>query len=137
VNGTSNPDLFRSLKGGSNNFGVVTRFDMKTFEQGPFWGGGVIYPIETRQQHLAAFEQLNGAQPYDKFAALIHNYLYTAATGWSISNTYTYTKQPAEPYPATFQPFTSIQPQFLNTLRVAPLTEFTLELGAGSTPGSR
>jgi hypothetical protein len=38
-----NADLFRALKGGLNNFGVVTRFDLSTFEQGRMWGGAVFY----------------------------------------------------------------------------------------------
>lgn len=34
------PDLFRVLKGGGNNFGIVTRFTVKTFPiQSPVWGG--------------------------------------------------------------------------------------------------
>ena len=51
----STPDLFKALKGGSNNFGVVTRFDIKSFESGPFWGGFVVYPITTLPQQVAAF----------------------------------------------------------------------------------
>jgi hypothetical protein len=43
ANATENSDLWIALKGGSNNFGVVTRFDLLTFEQGPFWGGNVYY----------------------------------------------------------------------------------------------
>lgn len=31
ANEQSNPDLFRALKGGGSNFGIVTRFDMVTF----------------------------------------------------------------------------------------------------------
>lgn len=31
ANAISNPDLWFALKGGSNNFGIVTRFDLKTF----------------------------------------------------------------------------------------------------------
>ncbi|KAH7112851.1 hypothetical protein B0J11DRAFT_542088 [Dendryphion nanum] len=45
ANAISNPDLFRALKGGGNNFGIVTRFDMRTFRQGPIWGGKVFYPV--------------------------------------------------------------------------------------------
>ncbi|KAK0229783.1 FAD dependent oxidoreductase [Armillaria nabsnona] len=39
VTASSDPDLFFSLKGGGNNFGVVTRFTLKTFPQGNIWGG--------------------------------------------------------------------------------------------------
>lgn len=37
------PDLFKALKGGGSNFGIVTRFDMTAFEAPDLWGGVVIY----------------------------------------------------------------------------------------------
>lgn len=126
--------MYRSLKGGSNNFGVVTRFDLKTFRQGPFWGGYIIYDISTREQHFKAFEELNGASRYDVYAALISNYLYRNGS-WSVLNIYDYTKEPAQPYPPVFKPFTSIQPELVNTMRVAPLANFTVELEDTSTDG--
>ncbi|KAL8845925.1 MAG: hypothetical protein Q9221_008946 [Calogaya cf. arnoldii] len=106
----STPDLFKALKGGSNNFGVVTRFDMKIFDSGKFWGGIVYYPMGTMPQQVAAFVGLAGS--------------------WFIINIYDYTKVPAQPYPETFKPFTDIQAQQLNTLRVSNLTDFTLEIAA-------
>ncbi|KAK4113194.1 FAD-binding domain-containing protein [Canariomyces notabilis] len=42
--GTETEDLFRALKGGSNNFGIVTNFRMKAFELGDIWGGLTFYP---------------------------------------------------------------------------------------------
>ena len=44
ANAKSNPDLFKALKGGSSNFGVVTRFDLKTFKQEKLWGDIIAYP---------------------------------------------------------------------------------------------
>jgi hypothetical protein len=41
ANKTGNPDLHKALKGGNNNFGIVTRFDLKAFPQGQIWGGNV------------------------------------------------------------------------------------------------
>lgn len=39
VNATqsSHSDLWLALRGGSNNFGVVTAFESTAFEQGKFW----------------------------------------------------------------------------------------------------
>ncbi|KAK0229786.1 hypothetical protein EDD85DRAFT_123625 [Armillaria nabsnona] len=42
VTASTDPDLFFSLKGGGNNFGVVTRFTLKTFPQGNIWGRHVV-----------------------------------------------------------------------------------------------
>ncbi|KAH7334975.1 FAD-binding domain-containing protein [Rhizoctonia solani] len=35
----TNPDLFFGLKGGFNNFGIVTKFTLLAFPQGQVWGG--------------------------------------------------------------------------------------------------
>ncbi|KUJ07703.1 FAD-binding domain-containing protein [Mollisia scopiformis] len=39
-------DLFKALKGGGNNFGIVTHFTMRTFPCSTIWGGGAILPKE-------------------------------------------------------------------------------------------
>jgi len=57
VNRRSNPTLFSALRGGGNNFGIVTRFDMETFPQGKLWGGYQFYfpdpgEIKERRQKL-------------------------------------------------------------------------------------
>ncbi|KAI0890522.1 FAD-binding domain-containing protein [Annulohypoxylon maeteangense] len=48
ANKTMNSDLFRVLKGGHNNFGIVTRFDMQTFKAHDIWdGSSIISPTYT------------------------------------------------------------------------------------------
>ncbi|KAH9909289.1 hypothetical protein F4778DRAFT_793303 [Xylariomycetidae sp. FL2044] len=42
----SNEDLFRVLKGGSTNFGIVTKFVMTTIDCPRVWGGLSIIPLE-------------------------------------------------------------------------------------------
>lgn len=41
TNKNENTDLLIALRGGGNNFGIVTRYDLRTFKQGSFWGGSV------------------------------------------------------------------------------------------------
>ncbi|KAG0695061.1 hypothetical protein DFH29DRAFT_814582 [Suillus ampliporus] len=43
VTAASEPDLFFGLRGGFNNFGIVTRFTLKTFPQSQVWGGIIMY----------------------------------------------------------------------------------------------
>ncbi|KAK2459516.1 hypothetical protein APHAL10511_008458 [Amanita phalloides] len=54
VDDKSYPDLFFGLKGGFNNFGIVTKFTMKAFPQTQVWGGVVIYAEESIPQIKAA-----------------------------------------------------------------------------------
>lgn len=44
ANEKTNEDLYRALKGGGNNFGIVTRFDMKTFPANDVWDGTISHP---------------------------------------------------------------------------------------------
>ncbi|KAG1731564.1 hypothetical protein EDB19DRAFT_1737404 [Suillus lakei] len=43
VTAASDPDLYFGLRGGFNNFGIVTRFTLKTFPQSQVWGGPIVY----------------------------------------------------------------------------------------------
>src|SRR6201992_1307956 len=42
ANKRNNSDLHKALKGGNNNFGIVTRFDLKAFPQENIWGGMIV-----------------------------------------------------------------------------------------------
>ncbi|KAM0720177.1 hypothetical protein Q7P37_004313 [Cladosporium fusiforme] len=137
VNATekSYPDLWKALKGGSNNFGIVTAFESKAFEQGKFWGGFVGHDISTRESQFAAFEAFAGSAEYDPYAAFINNYIFTAAeNSWYIVNSLEYTK--AEEDPAVFENITSL-PQTFSTMRISNLTDFAVELGGPNPMGLR
>lgn len=51
ANATSNADLWKALKGGSGNLGLITRFDMEPIayadqDDPAIWGGNLIFPPE-------------------------------------------------------------------------------------------
>ncbi|KAK5701717.1 hypothetical protein LTR97_004535 [Elasticomyces elasticus] len=135
VTKSSYPDLWVALKGGSNNFGIVTAFESTAFKQGKFWGGFIGNDISTKDAQFAAFEALNGSPNYDEYAALINSYVYTPATNsWYIANNIEYTK--AQANPPFFANFTSL-PQTFSTMRISNLTDFTIELAASNPDGRR
>ncbi|KAI0198890.1 FAD binding domain-containing protein [Astrocystis sublimbata] len=58
ANADDHADLWTALKGGSGNFGIVTRFDMKTIEysnpQNHIYGGSLTYKPESTKEAIAA-----------------------------------------------------------------------------------
>lgn len=46
INQASAPDLYYALRGGGNNFGIVTNFDLETHIQGQVWGGHKFWIID-------------------------------------------------------------------------------------------
>ncbi|QGA19072.1 hypothetical protein EYB26_006760 [Talaromyces marneffei] len=63
---SENPDLWRVLKGGGNNFGIVTRFTLRSFPSAPLWTSGIVT--------LAAFQ-------YEKSLKAYHDYLAHTSSG--------------------------------------------------------
>ena len=136
ANPQQNPDLFTALKGGSNNFGIVTRFDFQTFPLGNFWGGSIVYPSTTIPQQLQAFATFMDPKNFDPHAEIIMAIGYVGAiTSIIVSNGIYYTKPVADP--PTFHPFTAIQPQLASTMRISNMTDFVNEEESQQAPNPR
>jgi hypothetical protein len=65
ANSQEYPDLHRALKGGSNNFGIVTRFDVKVFRHdGRTWGGMMASRPYSKDASIQWFEEFaNSSTP--------------------------------------------------------------------------
>lgn len=89
VSADSHPDLFWALKGGNNNFGVITRFDMKTFPITSAYTGGNVWfsgAIPAFTSALEAFVTPGGGID-DLDTAINPSYQCTPATGaMTVSN---------------------------------------------------
>ncbi|EKG17993.1 FAD linked oxidase [Macrophomina phaseolina MS6] len=120
-----NPDLYKALKGGINNFGVVTRLDLKALEQGAFWGGVANWAPEDLPALFDHFEAFASSDGYDEFAqlTLLYGWVYG---GEVVMGHIHYTKP--EPFPATFENFTEVVKPASETFRIEHLTNFTVEL---------
>ncbi|KAJ3555483.1 hypothetical protein NPX13_g10345 [Xylaria arbuscula] len=126
ANATSNPRLFRALKGGQNNFGIVTRFDIKTYPQPGFWGGAIQYPESSDVAQLSAFRGFKQG-PYDPFSEIEQTFVYFGSQKtFSSTNNLFYSKPGVNE--SNLRPFIDIQPQISNTIRISQPSDFALEL---------
>lgn len=96
ANATDNADLFRALKGGLNNFGIVTRYDFSTIEYDGIIGGNVANDITHRDAVFDAFTNIAAAPDYDVHASVVVGLMY-AAGKWSLSSTPIYTQPVLRP----------------------------------------
>jgi len=117
---TSYPDLWKALKGGSSNFGIVTKVTIRCFPQGPFYGGCVVTPFENLPSQLDGF--MNLMNNFDPYAAIIMSLSWNKERGsFSIFSNLEYTKDVEKP--EILQQFTDVQPQYMNTMRSSTLSE--------------
>lgn len=135
VSHQSHPDLYWALRGGGNNFGIVTRFDLETFPQGQLWSGSKGYAIDQNVTLLQALTNLNEASPGDPDAALIVAFAYVRENGTYIASVaYDYAKPDTNP--PIYNEFKVI-PNRGSSMRVANLTDITLEFKKSEPAGYR
>ncbi|RHZ58929.1 FAD-binding oxidoreductase [Aspergillus thermomutatus] len=125
VNQSSHPDLFWALKGGSSNFGLVTRFDIETIKSPKIWAGAHTVSAEYVDQFLeaAATYAANISDPKSHIVpALVpgDSLLASVILFYDSEDT---------SYPEIFKPFTDI-PSISSTVGFKTLAEFATELGA-------
>ncbi|KAK4177877.1 putative FAD-binding oxidoreductase [Triangularia setosa] len=136
-----NSDLLRALRGGGNNLGIVTRVTMKTYSQGPLWGGTMMHPTTTLHNHLVAFIDFNKATGYDENASVITSLVYYYGISHTVSTQMVYTgtppATPASPPPAVFSNFLAVPWVTTNSARVNSMHNLTIEAGANIPGNSR
>ncbi|CAG8959241.1 hypothetical protein HYFRA_00012599 [Hymenoscyphus fraxineus] len=135
ANSQENPDLLWALRGGSNNFGIVVRVDLRTFPQGNIWGGVVVHDLSTASQQIEAVSKFNNPDAYDEYSSLISSFGYIGAQGTSvIINNMENTKGLANT--TAFQNLSSI-PSLQSTLRITNMTNLAEETETQQVSGLR
>ncbi|RMY92042.1 hypothetical protein D0864_00380 [Hortaea werneckii] len=114
ANNQDRSDLFQVLKGGGNNFGIVTAMDLKTFEGGPLWGGNVVYSQSAAPEILSEFVQFADKLVEDPYASLV-----------------TYTRPVERPDP--FKKLLSIEGKISDSTQITNMTSLSREWEAPNT----
>ncbi|KAG5928102.1 hypothetical protein E4U42_001262 [Claviceps africana] len=131
-------DLYWALRGGGNNFGIVTRFDLATYPQGRLWAGSQTFPF-TRETSAAinnAFYHFAVHSASDPYAQVITSYAYSQARKAHVISSALQYGLPT-PNPPILSNFTSIPGSFASTLRVTDLPGLTDEFAVLSPKGFR
>jgi FAD/FMN-containing dehydrogenase len=72
------PDLYWALRGGGNNFGIVTRFELETIPQGLMWGGTRVHLQPEYPALIEAFASMVEDATEDPKSAQILSFAMTA-----------------------------------------------------------
>ncbi|KAF2269735.1 FAD-binding domain-containing protein [Lojkania enalia] len=123
ANATSESSLFAALKGGQNNFGIVTRFDLKTFPQGPIWGGTITLSNASDTALLRAFTMFKDPSSFDPHAHVIIIFMYDVAQQSFFSLNNMWHSKPNGSKKA-LQGLLNVGPQINNTIGVAYAGEY-------------
>lgn len=142
VNEESDPELYWALRGGGNNFGIVTSFLFQTFPQKPeLWRAYVIYSVEHLDDLLdAQYNFVTEQQPKDPDAVSFYPY------GWSQEYNMTVlaflfvhaTHSDPDTWPAAFAEFEKI-PRIpdVASIGLRKLSDFTVDIKGMNPHGMR
>jgi hypothetical protein len=109
---SSHRDLWIALRGGANNFGIVTRFDFRSFPQAPFWGGSIYYFADSFPGQIDALvaELLKEDAPEDTHLMISVRFAAMFRPRAMCQNQVYYTREVDWP-PAVLEPFVGVEPQ--------------------------
>ncbi|KAI1197769.1 FAD-binding domain-containing protein [Nemania serpens] len=136
ANATHNSDLFKALKGGSNNFGIVTAFTLLTERNAGSVYGGLVYYNETYLDKVSdlIYDYHVRQAVDDTLTHALPQYGYNGSTGEAISfNPVVYNK-PVNKLPKIMQGWVDI-PTYKNTLQNRDYHSLAVELNDGFPDG--
>jgi hypothetical protein len=119
ANASANADLYRALKGGTNNFGVVTSIDFTTVDISKILAGGVVNDISDRNAVFEAFAGIAGTKHYDVHASIVTGLIFNSTSKeWVLSSTPVYTLPQLRP--KVYEELFAV-PNISDTLHLTPL----------------
>ncbi|TCD65257.1 hypothetical protein EIP91_002921 [Steccherinum ochraceum] len=129
----SNPDLWFGVRGGFNNFGIVTKFTLNTFPQGQVWGGSItIIGDLIDKVNDATVKFFNTVT--DPKASLLPTYNFLPVIGTEISLLIFY--DAPTPPPGIFDDFLAL-PALAKDISTRSFLSLVTSSPANATAGSR
>jgi len=136
ANASSHPDLFRALKGGNNNFGVVTQVTLNTFEtEGAIYGGVMTYPESSLPEISDVIYDYHVRQAVeDPLTHVLPQYGYNGTTDEAISFEPVMYNRAVDKLPDVMKGWTDV-PYSGNTLKKTSYRELAAEVNDGFPDG--
>lgn len=136
ANATSHPDLFKALKGGNNNFGVVTAFTLATEKtDGNIFGGVISYPESALDQVLDQVYDYSVRQAVDDHLThVLPQYGYNGTTDEAINFSPIMYNKNVFQLPEIMQGWNDI-PHFDSTMQNRPYHDLAIELNEAFADG--
>jgi len=134
ANAASYSDLWLALKGGSNNFGIVTSIEVPAWSLGQMWGGGINfnYTKEVLDAQARAFSDFMDPKNFDDAADMGMALVFqNPGPIYVVGNSLFYV-EPVE-NPPVYQPFTSIPNSIGSSLGLTNASTLSTEAG-GTLP---
>ncbi|KAL5340591.1 hypothetical protein BJX70DRAFT_396574 [Aspergillus crustosus] len=127
ANATTNPALFKALKGSGNNLGILTRVTLRAFPQGPLWGGLIIHPASSIPSQITALVNFTPRLAVDPHANLVTIWQYNGKSNASFAASgLQYTLGTQVENTNIFDEFLALE-QDVNTLRVTDIYDLMME----------
>lgn len=136
VNEHTNPDIYFALRGGMNNFGIVTHFTMRAVPQAQFYSGQKSYSADKRNIIAdIAYELTTGSGKSDTAMSFYYGFGYDQETdNYTLAFTQEYSQPILNPRP--FYRLNQV-PSESSTLRIDWSTSFSREVDSATPPGGR
>ncbi|PWW75388.1 FAD-binding domain-containing protein [Tuber magnatum] len=132
ANATSHPDLHRALKGGGDNFGVITRYELMTNNLPDWIWGGMVYYNESQLSQVedVVYDYHVDKAVNDVKTHVLPQFGFNGTTNETANFSPIFYNGALNSTPAALQPWLDAQP-YRNTMRQAQMVDLAREFNAG------